>query len=204
MPMDPAASASATNKMLDTLRSMPAWLLIGLSLSLGAVWFWPSLLVSLPEAIQSTLPAVLLAVAILTACKVASSGLEQMIERRRHSHSRDRERLFNLYRPLDSLFLTRHVTVSIGIGSPRLRDRLKNAWEEARAYRRRWTCMKRAWIALFDRQISLSAEIDGEGTFRYPRLSISSARNLGMPTRSCWTLLVRPTDRAMRNSIALS
>jgi hypothetical protein len=149
--MDATAGATAT-KVLDALKSMPTWLLVGLSISLLSMWLWPPFLTSLPDSLRAAMPVALFVASTLTICNVLSLCIAQVAERRRQSRIRDREHLLNLYRPLDSLFLTRHITVSTATASPRLRHRLENAWEELGSHGRRARRVKRAWRALFDKQ----------------------------------------------------
>jgi len=163
--MDATGGITATKKTLDTLKSIPTWLLVGLSISLLSMWLWPPFLASLPESLKEAVPMALVVAAILTGCKLAASGVGHVVERRGRSIAHDRERLLNLYRPLATLFLTRHVTVCTGIASPYLRHWLESAWAELGVYRRRSVGLKRAWRALFDRQTSSSAEVEFGGDF---------------------------------------
>lgn len=162
--MDPTAGAAAT-KALDTLKSMPTWLLAGTSISLMSIWLWPPFLAALPESLQSALPLALFVASILTVSNILGLLIAHVAERRRQARNHDRDRLHNLYRPLNSLFLTRHITVSTGTASPRLRHRLENAWEELGSYGRRSRRVRRAWRALFDKQRSSSAEVEYGGDF---------------------------------------
>jgi hypothetical protein len=163
--MDATADATAAQKALDALRSLPTWLLIGFCISALSTWLWPPFFGSLPEYLKPAVPTFLIVAAILTGCKLVDSGLAQVLEGRRRSLAHDRERLLNLYRPLEALFLTRHVTVCTGMASPYLRHRLETARAELGAYRRRSVGLKNAWRALFDRQISSSAEVEFGGDF---------------------------------------
>jgi hypothetical protein len=163
--MDTTAGISTTQKALDTLKSVPTWLLVGLCISILSVWVSPSFLASLSEPLRSAVPMALVAAGILTGCKVAGSVIGYLVERRGRSVAIDRERLLSLYRPLAALFLTRHVTICTGTASKYLRQRLQNARAELVAYRRRSVGLKRAWRALFDRQTSSSAEIEFGGDF---------------------------------------
>jgi hypothetical protein len=163
--MDATGGVTATQKALDTLKSMPTWLLMGLLISLLSIWLWPPFLGSLPASFKMAAPMAALVAAILAGCKLAGSALAYLLERRRRALAHDRDRLRSLYRPLAALFLTRHVTVCTGRASPYLRQRLENAWAELGAYRRRSAGLKRAWRALFDRQVSSSAEIEFGGDF---------------------------------------
>jgi hypothetical protein len=120
---------------------------------------------TLPESLRSNVPVALFFVATLTICNLLSLRFAHVADRRQRSRARDRERLTRLYRPLSALFLTRHITVSTGSASPRLRHRLENAWEELGSYGRRSRRIKRAWRALFDKQRSSSAEVEYGGGF---------------------------------------
>ena len=72
------ASASAVIKALDISKSAPAWLLAGLDICLLAIWLWPPFLASLPESARSAVPMAIAVCAILTCCKLVSSGLSQL------------------------------------------------------------------------------------------------------------------------------
>jgi hypothetical protein len=156
---------STTQKALDTLKSVPTWLLLGLCISILSVWVSPPFLASLSEPVRSAVPMALVAAGILTGCKAGSSVVGYLVERHRRSVAIDRERLLSLYRPLAALFLTLHITTCTGTASNFLQQRLQNARAELGAYRRRSVGLKRAWRALFDRQISSSTEIEYGGDF---------------------------------------
>lgn len=158
------AIAGVTTKAIDTLKSVPTWVLVGLTASLLAIWLLPSAAVALPESLRPFLPIALLVVSVLTICNVSSLLISRFQEERRLSLERDRQRLLELYRPLEALFLTVHISVSTGTASPRLRHRIGNAWNEIRSGRRSRR-VKRAWRALFDRQQSSSAEVEYGGGF---------------------------------------
>jgi hypothetical protein len=162
--MDPTLGVPAT-KVLDTFKSLPTWLLVGSSISLVAIWFWPPFLVALPESARQNFPVALFVVATLTICNLLSLWFAHVGERRQKSLDRDRERLLHLYRPLAALFLTRHITVCTGVNSPYLRHRLENAREALGADGRLPRRIKRASRALFDKQRSSSAEVEYGGDF---------------------------------------
>jgi hypothetical protein len=162
--MDPTLGVPAT-KVLDTFKSLPTWLLVGLSISLASIWFWPPFLLALPEAVRQNFPVALFVVATLTICNLLSLWFAHFAGRRRQSRARDRERLLHLYRPLAALFLTRHITVCAGTGSPYLRHRVEKAWEALNGYARRSYRIKRAFYALFDKLRSSSAEAEYGGGF---------------------------------------
>jgi hypothetical protein len=163
--MDATTGLAATRQTLDALKAVPAWLLLSLCAIFSIVWLLPQYFVPLPPRIQAALPLALLATGILVIFKLSSVALSFWLARRRLARARDHDRLLNLYRPLIALFLTRHVTTCTGRASPYLRHRISNAWQEVGVYRRRWTGLKRAWRALFDRQVSSSAEIEFGGDF---------------------------------------
>lgn len=152
-------------KTLGTLKTVPTWLLIAVFGSALAIWLWPGAFTAVPESFLPNIPTLLWLTAISLASKLASLAIGQAIERGQRSRAQDLERLVTLYRPLASLFLTRHITGSRGIGAPYLRDRLENARSELGAHRRRTVGMKRAWQALFDKRITESAEIEFGGGF---------------------------------------
>ncbi|MET4605375.1 hypothetical protein ABIB90_004870 [Bradyrhizobium sp. JR4.1] len=167
--MDPTLGVPAA-RMLDTFKSMPTWLLAGLLVSLLSIWLWPPFQLALPEPVRSNVPLVLFFVSTLTVCNLLSLWLAHLAQRRQRSRARERERLTHLYRPLNALFLTRHVTVCTGATSPRLRQRIENAWDALGAQGRRWRRIKRAFRALFDKQRSSSAEVEYGGDFPLARI----------------------------------
>ncbi|QUS38083.1 hypothetical protein RPMA_03850 [Tardiphaga alba] len=162
--MDPTFGVPTT-KMLDTVKSLPTWLLVGLSIFLLAILLWPPFLLGLPEVMRPSVPVALLLVTTLTICNLLSLWFAHVAERQRRSRAGDLDRLVHLYRPLKALFLTRHPTVCTGIGSPYLRQRIENAWAALGAYGRLSRRVKRALRALFDKQRSSSAEIEYGGSF---------------------------------------
>jgi hypothetical protein len=105
-------------------------LLIAAFGSVLAISLWPTAFTSVPDSLRAAVPALLWVTGISLASKLISFGIEYAVERAQSSRARDRERLINVYRPLASLFLTRHVTQSQGIGAPYLRQRLENARSE--------------------------------------------------------------------------
>jgi hypothetical protein len=64
--MDVAAGGGAIQRALDTFKSAPLWILVGLCISLLAIWLWPPFLASLPEQVRSSAPIALVVAAILT------------------------------------------------------------------------------------------------------------------------------------------
>ncbi|ATN37809.1 hypothetical protein ACO34A_29055 (plasmid) [Rhizobium sp. ACO-34A] len=193
--MDATGALAATRQTLDTLKSVPGWLLLGFSVSLSMIWFWPPFILLLPQSAQSVLPLALLVSLLLTILKFVDQAGSRLLERRRVALERDRERLAGLYRPFIALFLTRHVTICSGSASPRLRHRLANAREELGAYRRPYTGVKRAWRALFDRQTSSSAEVEFGGEF--PLLEIADLVRKNAQLAS--VELIRLVNRADRS-----
>ncbi|NVO12903.1 MAG: hypothetical protein HXX10_02595 [Rhodoplanes sp.] len=162
--MDPTLGVPAT-KLIDAFKSIPTWLLAGLLISLASIWLWPPFLLALPEPVRSNVPVVLFVLATLTICNLVSLWLAHAAERRQHSRAQERDRLMHLYRPLNALFLTRHITVCTAPASPRLRHRVENAWEALGEYERRSRGINRAFHALFDKQSSSSAEVEYGGDF---------------------------------------
>jgi hypothetical protein len=163
--------AGAAQKALETLKSVPGWLLVGISICLLSIGVWPPFFALVPESLQSYLPMAFTVAVILTGCKLVGSWLAHVLKRRHRSLERDQERLVKLYRPLAALFLTRHISVSTGRASPLFRHRLQNARAELNAYRRRSVCLRRAWQALFDQHISSSAEVEFGGDFPLSRIT---------------------------------
>lgn len=158
--METTAALSWIQKSLGTLKTTPTWLLIAAFGIVLAAWLGPAAFVSVPDSVRPAVPALLWVTGISLASKLVGPAVSYAMERGQRSRVRDRERLIHLYRPLASLFLTRHVTTSRGIGAPYLGDRLENARSGFGAYRRRKVGMKRALRALFDRRISPSAEME--------------------------------------------
>ena len=163
--MDASAGLTASQKAIETVRALPAWLLAALLLSTGLVWLAPPLRGDLPESVVRWLPLAVTLLGVTASCRAGAEALGWLAARRVRRLANGRERLNQLYRPLAALFLTRHVTTSTGIAAPRFRHRWANAVQELGAYRRRRVGLKRAWRALFDRQSSTSAEIEYGGGF---------------------------------------
>lgn len=162
--MDTAAFATG-KRALDALRAIPFWVLAAVGLSAALIWTVPAFLALLPDAARPWVPLTLALAALIAACHLANSIVSSFLEHRRMKAERDRLRLVHLYRPLITLFLTRHLTTSTGVSAPRLRHRIENAWAEFGRYRRRTVRLKRAARALFDRQSSTSATIEFGGAF---------------------------------------
>lgn len=163
--MDAISGLATTRQTLDTVKSAPTWLLLSLCVIFSTVWLLPQFFALLPLSFQTVVPLALLVTVVLTVFKLSGVGISHWAEQHRRAQARDNDRLLSLYQPLIALFLNRHVTVCTGRASPLLRHRVSNAWHEVGAYRRRWTGLKRAWRALFDRQVSSSAEIEFGGNF---------------------------------------
>ncbi len=163
--METTAALSLIQKSLGTLKAVPTWLLIAAFGSVLTIWLRPAAFTSVPESFLANVPALLWVTGISLTSKLISLGVGHAMERGKRSRARDRERLVNLYRPLASLFLTRHVTQSSGVGAPYFRQRLENARSELGAYRHRTAGMNRALRALFDKRISSSAEMEFGGEF---------------------------------------
>lgn len=89
------AIAGVTTKAIDTLKSVPTWVLVGLSASLAAIWLLPSIADALPELLRPFLPIALLVVSVLTVCNVSSLLITRFEEERRLSLAKDRERLLS-------------------------------------------------------------------------------------------------------------
>jgi hypothetical protein len=163
--MDVTVSTAASQKAIDTLKATPLWLFAGVALSCFVVWVVPPFRSALPETVQAWLPVAFAASLILALCKATSVLVFHRVARQKASIERSRQKLMCLYRPLASLFFTRHVTIVSACGAPRLRHRVANAWLELGAYRHRMVGVKRALRALFDRQTLTSAEVEFGGEF---------------------------------------
>jgi hypothetical protein len=160
--MDAVSGLTASQKVLDAIRSLPGWLLTALLVSAALISLTP-LHQDLPEGVVRRLPLATIVLAAAVLCRLSAETLAAIAARRSRRIERDRERLRELYRPLAALFLTRHVTTYTGTAAPYFRQRLANAIEEFGAYRRWRVGMKKAWRALFDRQSSTSAEVEYGG-----------------------------------------
>src|SRR6266566_396423 len=154
------AGVTAWTKALDALRAIPLWLLAAMLISVLMIWAIPAFHDAIPEARRPWIPLAIAVVAVLVLCSAADLAASNLNRRRRAAAERDRLRLVHLYRPLATLFLTRHVTATTGVRAPRLRDRIENAWSKLASYRRHRVAVRRAFWALFDRQISTSAEVE--------------------------------------------
>jgi hypothetical protein len=163
--MDAVAAVATSKKAIDVLKWVPVWLLASVAVVATLFLVVPTLQPSLPDSVKLwLLPAVITAWALMV-FKGASDLGGAVLARRRAVAERDRTRLTELYRPLSSLFLTRHVTIVGNCKAPRLRDRIENAQIALTKYQRRRVGLKRALRALFDRRTSRSAEIEYGGTF---------------------------------------
>jgi hypothetical protein len=160
-----ATALAASKRALDALRAIPFYVIAAILLSAALIWTVPPFLAVIPEAARPWVPLALAIAAIVAACHLANSIASSFFKRRRVITERDRLRLVHLYRPLTTLFLTRHVTTSTFVKAPRLTHRLENAWSELGRYRRRMVGVKRAARALFDRLSSTSGEIEFGGGF---------------------------------------
>lgn len=195
--MDPTGGLTLSKQSLEIAKSVPVWLLFGLCSIIAGILWSPPFSEQLPASIQAALPLALFVSATLAIFKLLSIVIPRWIRDRHVSRAREIERFDKLYRPLSTLFLTCHVTTCTGSAAPRLRHRLANAWEESRAYRRRSTRLKRAWCALFDRQVSTSAEIEFGGNFpmkdstHRPRQSKASERPSALAAESGRSLALR-------------
>jgi hypothetical protein len=151
--------------------------------------------ITIPEAARPWFPLAIAGVAVLAICKAADLIVSDRHQRRRVAAERDRRRLVNLYRPLATLFLTRHLTASTGTNAPRLRHRVENAWVELGSYRRRTVAVKRAFRALFDRQSSTSAEVEFGGDFPLAEIAKLTRRH-AEHTDAALIEFVRRADRS--------
>jgi hypothetical protein len=160
-----ATAVTTSTKAFDTLRAFPTWLLTAIGLAGLVICTIPSFLATVPQELQPWVPLATVIVSILALCSAANSAVFQMRQRWSVAEARDRLRLIHVYRPLASLFLTRHVTSSSAVLEPRFRGRVENAWAALNSYRRRTVAVKQAFRALFDRRISTSAEVEFGGGF---------------------------------------
>lgn len=179
-----------TKAVLDAVKSMPAWLLLGLLVSLVAISQSPPLLEPVPEAVRPALVPALIVLSILTVFRLAATALAAHQKQARWKLARDRERSAELYRPLMALFLDRHITMCSS--STPLRYRVQNARQELGHYRSQWVGIKRSWRALFDRQESTSGEIEYGGDFPLSQIikivkreaALADERLLGLVNRA--------------------
>ena len=178
--MDVTSGLSASQKALDTIRSLPIWLLTALFASAALVWLAPQVRGDVPESMARWLPLAVIVLSVVVLCRLGAELLAGLANRRKRRIEQDRVRLTVLYRPLAAFFLTCHVTTSTGIAAPRFRHRWANAIEELSAYRRRRVGISKAWRALFDRQSSTSAEVEYGGEFptdQILKLVLSNAKD---------------------------
>jgi hypothetical protein len=102
--MDAATSLTVSRRAIDTLKSVPLWLLAGSCLSLLVIWSWPSFYASLPASAQPWIPIALLVAGILATCRLVEAIASRIAERGHAMEARDRQKLIHLYRPLTALF----------------------------------------------------------------------------------------------------
>ncbi|MCB5205116.1 hypothetical protein LH464_21855 [Neorhizobium sp. T786] len=158
--MDASAGVGLARQSLEALKAVPGWLLSAATLALSAVYFWPPFWNMIPTDIRGYVPLATTIIAIFTFSKLGNDIRISRAQRRACVAHRNRERLFNLYRPLAALFMTRHMTMVEARAYPNLRSRIIHAWDELGFYRKRSVGIRHAMKALFDRGISTGAEMD--------------------------------------------
>ncbi|UWM78897.1 hypothetical protein N1937_29450 (plasmid) [Rhizobium sp. WSM4643] len=158
--MDAAAGVGLARQSLETLKAVPSWLLSAATLALSAICFWPPFWNIIPTDIRHYVPLATTIIAIFTIAKLGNDIRASRAQRRACVDHRDRERLFNLYRPLAALFMTRHMIIVEARAYPSSRGRVIHAWDELGSYRKRSVGIRHAFKALFDRGISIVAEMD--------------------------------------------
>jgi len=162
--MSTTVELSAYSKAIEAVKGMPSWLLASVALAALLLWFIPVFQAPLPQSVRDWLPLVFLLSTALTICRATNELGNHILMRRRVAAQRDRPKLLQLYRPLVSLFLTRHITATSRM-SPPFSYRVQDAWTELTAHRRWNIKLKRALRKLFQREISTSAEIEYGGDF---------------------------------------
>lgn len=147
------------------LKDAPLWLLAGATAVALCVWITPTLNALVPDTYRALAPLAAFAFGMLTIARAI--GL--ILSLRNAGFVRRRElarlRLANVYGPLMVLFADRHLYSATVILAPRLRHRVKNAWEALISRRRLKAKLKGAWRAIRDRMESTSAEMEFGGSF---------------------------------------
>ncbi|CAN7263953.1 hypothetical protein [Mesorhizobium caraganae] len=163
--MDAATGPGLSQKALEVVRSLPFWLLIAVSIVLAAIWWSPALSMPLPAEVNIWIPLAAFSFIVLSLVSALAWIASALKASRTRWRTRDLQRFTKIYRPLYALFLTHHVTTYQSTGYPKLRDRVGHAWEEFNYYRYWPARIRKAYRALSDRKISVSAEVEFGGGF---------------------------------------
>lgn len=193
--MDPSAGIGPFERFLSTLKEIPLWLLSGVTVALCVILYVPELRGAAPADALPWLTVAAIVFAVLTMFRLSSAFFTAWRTRRRATRRRERRRLNRIYQTLYNLFLTRHVTISSGVGAPYLRNRTARAYQILFSTRHRLAGIKRAFRALFDKRISTSAEVEFGGDFPLARILEIVRANANYADTELLTLVAR-ADRA--------
>ena len=173
--------------LLKTLKGLPWWIMAGLSVTAAIALLNSPLQVGLPASWRAPLPLATVGLAALTLFALAGHVATLLHSRQQACRDDDREKLRVVFAPFVALFVRRHVTACTGVGAPRFRHRVANAWEELFRYKRFGVGVRRAIKALSDRHSLTSAEVEYGGdspsqksTVWSPPIRRSRARRSGI------------------------
>lgn len=164
-------AVETTLKAVESLKAIPAWLLAGICLSMGMIWFVPDFQGLLPSDLKPWLPLGFFVVSVLLICLLISRLIAVVIAKRIRTAEREKLKYNHLYGPLRMLLLDCHITTVTGGGARRFSQRLKNAYEELSAYKRYKTGIRMAFRALFNKQEFQSSEVEYGDDFPLPQIS---------------------------------
>ncbi|MBC3420319.1 hypothetical protein [Pseudomonas sp. RW3S2] len=157
-------------KMVDVIKNIPVWLVSGVAITLAMVCWIPALNAFVPPDQKNWLPLAVLFSVVILACLLSSKLLLLVASRNKEIRSREMLRHEHVYRPARVLLIDCHVTVAVGRGAPYVSQRIRNAWGELWWYKRKKTCLKMAFRALFDKKISSGVEVEF-GSFPLKKIS---------------------------------
>lgn len=153
------------DKLVSGLKDVPLWGLIAFAIIMLAVLGFPQLQAGLPPTARAMTPLAATGLLIVALCGSLARASSVWTSARSREAVHGRAQLLNIYRPIMTLFLDRHVTVSCAIGAPRLADRVRNAVGVMRARRRSAFALGPAIRALGDRRVSSRSEVEFGGEF---------------------------------------
>ncbi|TPI54209.1 hypothetical protein FJ420_30605 [Mesorhizobium sp. B3-1-3] len=149
-------SLGALQKVTDSMRSLPFWLLAALATVSFALWKFPDQPVPTPSVLRDWLPVSAFTFGFAALCKLVSDGASIWLGRRRHILARAKMTLDKVYHPLAVLFMDRHpVTAATSIP---FHLRKRKAWRILTYSRPRLNVVA-AWRTLMDDKRTRSGEI---------------------------------------------
>jgi hypothetical protein len=158
------------SKFLSVLNTIPLWLLSGCAVVGYAALFAPAFGgVDLLEFRRVWGPLLWLdavSFSILSATYVIEHVARYMRARNKRSRQRDKNRYYNIYLPLYREMLEIKVTTSTSMMAPLFAQRVRNAYRVLTTNKCRFSLIRNAWRALFDKkQTPEIGEVEFGGNF---------------------------------------